>query len=41
MGVADVEGLPELIAAWFEALEAFPEAREAMLAVLKAREIPA
>ena len=41
LGVADVEGLPELIAALFEALEQFPEAREAMLAVLKARGIPA
>lgn len=30
--VEDVEGLPELIAGWFAALEPFPEAREAMLA---------
>lgn len=32
VSVADVEGLPEQVARWFEALEPFPEAREAMLA---------
>lgn len=30
--VADVRGFPEQIAKWFQALEAFPEAREAMMA---------
>ncbi len=30
--VQDVEGLPELIEAWFRALEPFPEARAAMVA---------
>lgn len=40
MGVSDVEGLPELIAAWFEALEKFPEARQAMLDVMKERGVP-
>lgn len=30
--VQDVEGLPELIEAWFRALEPYPEARAAMLA---------
>lgn len=32
VSVADVEGLPEQIARWFEALEPYPEAREAMRA---------
>ena len=32
LSVSDVRGLPEQIARWFEALEPFPEAREAMLA---------
>lgn len=31
--VADVEGLAEQVARWFEALEPFPDARDAMLAV--------
>lgn len=30
VGVEDVEGLPELVAAWAEALEPYPEARAAM-----------
>lgn len=32
VSVSDVEGLPEQVARWFEALEPFPDAREAMLA---------
>jgi hypothetical protein len=33
VGVADVRGLPEQIRRWFEALEPYPDARDAMLAV--------
>lgn len=32
LGISDVAGLPEQIKRWFDALEPFPEAREAMLA---------
>lgn len=32
LGVEDVAGLPEQVAAWFRALEPFPDARAAMLA---------
>lgn len=31
VGMQDVAGLPEQVARWFEALERFPEARDAML----------
>lgn len=34
--VVDVQGLPELISSWFVALEPFPEARAALLAVTPA-----
>ena len=40
VGVVDVEGLTEQVAAWFKALEPFPEAREAMLAVTPAGLLP-
>ena len=33
--INDVQGLPELIAAWFEVLERFPEARAAMAEATK------
>jgi hypothetical protein len=35
--VADVEGLSEQVAAWFRALEPFPEARDAMMAATDPR----
>lgn len=32
LGIEDVAGLPEQVARWFEALEPYPEARDALLA---------